>query len=517
MKLFLIHGPTDQQVASNVRRELKTAGYSVRTHADIAYSAGEDEFMESLNTTIYDSDYVIVILSEQALKAKIVTGVLDFAAHIGKPIFALFSGDLSRFGLMLPPELEFLDELEWLDAADSAIWLAALLDETAADPFADDDDEESAKPDKKSARPGLIDEDRRRESSASKPDAGLLDGSTSNGASSGVMPTPSPQPSQSATTSRPPAPIMPLPAPEPTTDFLEDNLSKEELEAEAQADEAPAASGGESEDAGLAFASYAPKEAAIDMWIPLAAYVYREGFESAVQADASDLLKSALDDYRRNQSDALMPVAEGALIIATPTLEGFQINPPAVSIALYESWHRFDFKVRAKTAPPDLAVNGKITFSVEGVIVADIPISIFVTSKPSPGRADGTQVQGAAVRPYPAIFCSYSHKDTAIVERVERAYRILGSQYLRDATTLRSGEDWNDALMDMIDRADIFQLFWSPAAAASKYVQQEWEYALSVRDRKAAFIRPVYWQMPMPPPPDPLADIHFVFEPGLDD
>lgn len=45
MKLFLIHGPTDQQVASNVRRELKTAGYSVRTHADIAYSAGEDEFM----------------------------------------------------------------------------------------------------------------------------------------------------------------------------------------------------------------------------------------------------------------------------------------------------------------------------------------------------------------------------------------------------------------------------------------------------------------------------------------
>lgn len=512
MKLFLIHGPTDQQVANNVRRELKSAGYSVRTHADIAYSAGEDEFMESLNTTIYDSDYVIVILSEQALKAKIVTGVLDFAAHIGKPIFALFSGDLSRFGLMLPPELEFLDELEWLDAADSATWLAALLDETAADPFADTDEEESAKPDKKSARPGLIDDERRRESSASKPDADLLDAATSNGASSGMPP--SPQPVNPPTTSMPPAPITPLPIPKPAPEPLDDLLLPE---AEAQAEEAPAASGGESEDAGLAFASYAPKEAAIDMWIPLAAYVYREGFESAVQADASDLLKSALDDYRRNQSDALMPVAEGALIIATPTLEGFQINPPAVSIALYESWHRFDFKVRAKTAPPELAVNGKITFSVEGVIVADIPISIFVTSKPSPGRADGTQVQGAAVRPYPAIFCSYSHKDTAIVERVERAYRILGSQYLRDATTLRSGEDWNDALMDMIDRADIFQLFWSPAAAASKYVQQEWEYALRVRDRKAAFIRPVYWQMPMPPPPDPLADIHFVFEPGLDD
>ena len=68
----------------------------------------------------------------------------------------------------------------------------------------------------------------------------------------------------------------------------------------------------------------------------------------------------------------------------------------------------------------------------------------------------------------------------------------------------------------MIDRADIFQLFWSNTAAASKYVRQEWEHALNLQ-RQQGFIRPVYWQQPMPPPPPELGAIHFAYEPELDD
>jgi hypothetical protein len=492
MKLFLVHGPTDQQVASNVRRELKSAGYTVRSHADIALSATDDDFMEALNSAIYDSGYVVAILSEQALKAKIVTGVLDFAAHIGKPIFALFSGDTSQTGIILPPDLIFLDELDWLDAADAPTWLSALLDATS-DEF------------------GILDGDISDDESLQRKASSAPDKEASSASPNGHFGGLSPQPAL------PPAPpAQPAPVTPPEERRREEAPDQwQQSEPPLTEAEASAAEGGE--DAGLAFASYAPRDAAIDMWIPMTAYVYREGFESAVQADAADILGASLDDYRRNQSEALMPVAEGALIIATPTLEGFQINPPSVSIALYEAWHRFEFKIRAKTAPLNLAVNGRLTFTVEGIIVADIPLSIFVTEKPSSGQPDGTQVTAGAARPYPAIFCSYSHKDTAIVERVERAYRILGSTYLRDATTLRSGENWNQALMNMIDQADIFQLFWSTASAASKYVQQEWEYALQKRGARPAFIRPVYWQTPMPHPPDPLADIHFVYEPGLDD
>jgi hypothetical protein len=78
---------------------------------------------------------------------------------------------------------------------------------------------------------------------------------------------------------------------------------------------------------------------------------------------------------------------------------------------------------------------------------------------------------------------------------------------LRDIDTLRSGERWQERLYGMIDDADIFQLYWSPAASASPFVEREWRHALGLA--RPAFIRPVYWQDPMPSPPDELGDLHF--------
>ena len=83
--------------------------------------------------------------------------------------------------------------------------------------------------------------------------------------------------------------------------------------------------------------------------------------------------------------------------------------------------------------------------------------------------------------------------------------------------SIRSGEDWNDALKTMIERADIFQLFWSHTAAASDHVRMEWEYALSLANKPENFVRPVFWQQPMPPVPEPLQRIHFAYDDTLDD
>jgi hypothetical protein len=126
-------------------------------------------------------------------------------------------------------------------------------------------------------------------------------------------------------------------------------------------------------------------------------------------------------------------------------------------------------------------------------------------------------VTSTTTKPYQSIFCSYSHKDTWIVERVEKAYKALGMDFLRDVVKLKSGQDWNDELLNMIDRADIFQLFWSSNAMQSKYVQQEWEYALKKGTGRVSFIRPVYWEEPMPNVPPELGHIHFAFQPELDD
>jgi hypothetical protein len=254
------------------------------------------------------------------------------------------------------------------------------------------------------------------------------------------------------------------------------------------------------------FSAYYPRETAPQVWQPLAVYAFRQSAAADVIKDVGTVLATRMPEFRRIDEDARQTIQDGAMITAVPNLPGFQVNPPQITLGFYEPFHRFDFKVRATSAPLDQSVNGVITFTVEGVIVADLPISLFV------GRAVGEAMTGAVTKPaYTSIFCSYSRDDTAIIERVERAYRALGLTYLRDVETLRSGQNWNEELMRLIEQADIFQLFWSPSAAESKYVRQEWEHAL--KNNRA--IRPVYWQKPIPSVPTELRSLHFAYMPDL--
>jgi hypothetical protein len=81
---------------------------------------------------------------------------------------------------------------------------------------------------------------------------------------------------------------------------------------------------------------------------------------------------------------------------------------------------------------------------------------------------------------------------------------------LIDKESLYSGEPWQQALLRLIEEADLFQLFWSKASSRSNAVAAEWRHALSMQDRKdERFIRPLYWNRRMPQPPAQLAHLHF--------
>ena len=263
------------------------------------------------------------------------------------------------------------------------------------------------------------------------------------------------------------------------------------------------------------FAAYYPRDVKPHHWQPLRAYMLRASASQAVQADALAQF-GPRTDIRATTREALRPVAEDALVTAIPSLPGFEFDPPQVSLRFRGGWRRFDFEFQAALAPLDASTDGHITFLVEGVIVADVPISVYVTL--TAGESE-LRPQMALSEPYQAIFCSYSHKDSAIVERVERASRYFNFRYLRDVTALRSGEVWNARLLELIDSADIFQLFWSRHAAESEYVRQEVQYAVALRRKGAkspVFIRPIRWEEPMPAPPPPeLSDLHFDLIPEL--
>jgi hypothetical protein len=258
------------------------------------------------------------------------------------------------------------------------------------------------------------------------------------------------------------------------------------------------------------FSTYYPKEIVPKQWQPLVAYIFKAAAADAVDGDAKQQLGEKINQFREVGEQARQAIREGATVTATPTMTGFQFNPPTVSVGFFEDWHRFDFKLRADTAPLNQATNGRMTFTVEGIIVADIPMSIFVGETVS-----ASQTASASTKPYNAIFCSYSRKDMQIVKRVERAYKALGMEYLRDLISIRSGENWSEALETLIEKADIFQLFWSTTSSASEHVKMEWVNALKYESQRPNFIRPVYWEQPMPPVPEVLSDIHFAYQPDL--
>ncbi len=260
------------------------------------------------------------------------------------------------------------------------------------------------------------------------------------------------------------------------------------------------------------FLTAQPKSIPLDEWHPMYAYVFRQSASLQVYKDAMEQLGKQASAYSTMSQTATTTIAEGAEITATPQMDGFQFKPVRVTVGFYEDWERFNFEIRAKSAPVDQFATGKIVFTVEGLIVGEIPLSIYVG-----GDSAEWAFEDNTTKMYQSIFCSYSHDDTQIIERVERAYKSLGMEYLRDITTLKSGTHWSDELLRLIDRADVFQLFWSKTAAESPYVKQEWEHALQYEDTRPNFIRPVWWEDPMPTVPDELRHIHFWHQPDLDD
>ena len=149
---------------------------------------------------------------------------------------------------------------------------------------------------------------------------------------------------------------------------------------------------------------------------------------------------------------------------------------------------------------------GRIAFYIGPLLIAEVPIWAEVFEQ-SDHITEQPVIDYGTSSIYKTIFVSYSHKDTEIVERLSSAYKALCMQYLRDVESLRSGEKWNSALLKMINTADIFQLYWSNNAKESQFVEQEWRYAISLQ--RENFIRPLYWEIPVPKPPEDLGDFHF--------
>jgi len=264
------------------------------------------------------------------------------------------------------------------------------------------------------------------------------------------------------------------------------------------------------EENDVTFRAYHPRAMTPGVWRRLLVYAHLAAMLEEVERDAGQLLGREAGVYRETGAAASMAIAHGTEITLVPHAGGLEFDPPQRILTWSDTWQRTDFRMRATEERVGHVATGSIECYVGPLLVADIRLDVVVTPKDEEGEEAETGQKVHSAKMYQSVFASYSHTDTPVVEAVEKAYRALGMDYLRDVMMLKSGQSWSDELLSKIEEADIFQLFWSTHSSDSAYVEQEWRHALRQRERKgASFIRPVYWEDNLAPVPKELSRIHF--------
>jgi hypothetical protein len=246
-----------------------------------------------------------------------------------------------------------------------------------------------------------------------------------------------------------------------------------------------------------------------DVWYSLSVYVHLGRLQAEADQRIADESRWFGLRPAGSKAAAHVPLPKGTPLRVRPELRGVVFNPPAQEVRWLEDLQQVAFRLQATSEAVGRAVLGAVEVYAGPLLVAQVPLSIYVRGVGEPReRAEATAASTA--RLFSSVFASYAHDDDRVVRAFAEAYRALGIDVLVDKTSLRSGQDWHQGLSRLIEEADLFQLFWSEAASRSRYVAEEWQEALSLQDRKGErFIRPLYWNTPWPPPPAQLAHLHF--------
>jgi ATP-dependent Clp protease ATP-binding subunit ClpC len=163
----------------------------------------------------------------------------------------------------------------------------------------------------------------------------------------------------------------------------------------------------------------------------------------------------------------------------------------------------FSAKVPAEAAPGAKA--GLALIYVNGIQIGRIDFIIQVGEASSLADRLPSHEQH-----YRKAFISYASPDRSdVLARVQGMRKVAPAlEIFLDAYTLRSGQDWEQALWHEIPECDVFYLFWSKSAAQSDWVKKEWQCALATRGPD--FIDPVPLVSPKEaPPPAELSSKHF--------
>ncbi len=272
-------------------------------------------------------------------------------------------------------------------------------------------------------------------------------------------------------------------------------------------------------DEDVSFTVYRPRFLSPEKWADLLVFAHKT--DPVVDPDLGPIDPNEVVEARarahfggnvppRARVDSTSGLSRGAHLRIVPDLPGIQCNPAEAELDWWEPVHEVSFRLRADASLVGSTVRGAVRIWFGPILIGEVSLAINVRAG---GAADDQSITDRAPM-YNKIFPSYSHLDLPIVAIFEDFARALGVGFTRDVIALRAGELWQPRLLELIQEADVFLLFWSSNSMRSPYCQQEWEHALTLR--RPAFIKPLFWEDPLPEdmtlglPPAALREIHFV-------
>jgi hypothetical protein len=165
----------------------------------------------------------------------------------------------------------------------------------------------------------------------------------------------------------------------------------------------------------------------------------------------------------------------------------FQLHAPGLDVhdgPQTLTWHGHSAGVQFEVEVP---INARIGTVIATLFVTQasaplghIKFKITVTQSGRPEKSM-PQVGDHSCR-YSTAFISYASQDRPEVLSRLQMLRPAHIEYFNDLLNLEPGERWERRLYEMIDRCDLFLLFWSNAARQSEWVRREVDYALRRKD-----------------------------------
>ena len=213
------------------------------------------------------------------------------------------------------------------------------------------------------------------------------------------------------------------------------------------------------------------------IWCVLSVWLHRESDKGTVQECAGQLGRDKL------AGEATGMVAQMGRLITLSLKPRFLhttdnwVNPKS-QVEKTILWHgspaNADFIVKCPESYKEDRLLETITMRVDGLQIGEVTVELRFE------KANEVLARLTLIR---SAFASYSRVDAPeVVARLQAIEKLLPDlDIFWDIESLRSGEMWEERLMEEVVTKDIFYLFWSINAARSKWVGREWRLAYNRR------------------------------------